>query len=119
MVEVVDDVIAALKSDNAVKALVGTKVYYIKPAAKQAYPFLTVIEAGNREVESADDEESVDEVTIQVDIWSKNTSFIEIKHAVQQCMRKLGYTHSCGPDDWIPEADIYHKSILFKSEIDV
>ena len=110
----IDTVIANLKADNEVSAIVNDRIYWVKPPGETyTYPFLTVIEGSNSEAEFADDEEYDELVSPIVEIFSK-TPFRELQYAVQHSMSKQGYQRDAGPDEWISELKCYHKQITFR-----
>lgn len=112
MISMIDTVGNALKNDIALKALVSTRVYWIRPAGTPSTPYITYFEAGNSESESADDEEYADDIEIQVDIWSTGST-IPIAREIQRIMRGLGFTHQAMPDTQEPDTKIFHKPIRF------
>lgn len=111
MVNKIDEVIAALKADATLTALVNKRVYWIT-ASKKDSSYITLFEVTNSEAESADDEEYSDDIEIQVDVWSKGST-IPIAKQVQKVMRGLGFTHDAAPDDYDEETKIYHKPMRF------
>jgi hypothetical protein len=115
MADIIEDVIIpALKADTEVKSIVSDRVYWIKPPGESyAYPFLTVIEGGDTDSESADDEFNSSMVGV-AEIFSK-VNFRVLQHAVKRVINSLGYSTEAGPDEWIPELKCYHKAINFKN----
>ena len=115
MADLIEDVlIPALKADTQIAALVGSRVYWVKPPGESyTYPFLTVIEGGNSESDVADDEEIESAIIPVVEIFSK-TEFRTLQYHVQRVMRKLNYIREAGPDEWIQELKCYHKAINFR-----
>jgi hypothetical protein len=119
MIDLVDGVINLLKNNVEVSKYVGGRIYWIKPPSESPQlPMITVIESGNAEIESSDDDEYADEVEIQVDIWAKS-DFKPIAQSVQKVMRNEGYTHTAGPDEYIDEIKVFHKAIRFTTEVTI
>jgi hypothetical protein len=112
MISMIDTVGNALKNDTALKALISTRVHWIRPANTTTCPYITYVEAGNSESESADDEEYADDIEIQIDIWSKGST-IPIAREVQRIMRKLGFVHQALPETQENDTKIIHKPIRF------
>jgi len=117
MISMIDTVLNALKADTELNKLVKG-IYYIRPATKVDFSYITFFEVSNSEAESADDEEYADEVEIQVDIWSKGDT-IKIAKEVQRIMRKLGFFHLSMPDQYEEDTKIFHKIIRFTGQIEV
>lgn len=119
MVNLVDEVISFLKADSVISGIVSNRVYWIKPSTKAPqFPLLTVMETGNTEIESSDDEEYIDQIDIQVDIFIQG-DFRPLAKQVQKVMRSHGFTHSSFSDEWIEELEAYHKAIKFTIESEV
>lgn len=114
MINLIDEVGNALKTDTALNNLVNGRIHYIRPStSKNTFPYITFFEVSNSETESADDEEYADDIEIQVDIWQKGGSTIPIAREVQRILRKLGFIHNAMPDMYEPDTQIFHKAIRF------
>jgi hypothetical protein len=111
MISMIDTVLNALRNDNALKNLVNSRVYWIKPESQQ-FPRINFFEVLNTETESADDAEYADEIEIQVDIWSQGST-TPIAKEVQRIMRSLGFIHQALPDVYEENTKVFHKPILF------
>lgn len=112
MISMIDTVGNALRNDTALKALVSTRVYWVRPATAQTQAYITYIEAANAESESADDEEYADDIEIQVDIFTTGST-IPIAREVQRIMRELGFVHQAMPDLYEENTKLIHKPIRF------
>lgn len=119
MANIVDSIITDLKADNAVRALVSDRVYWLKPPGEAPYatPFLTVIEASDSPADYEDDTESESLVHVQVEIFNKG-GFENIKNAVNKAMVNSKFERQpSGADDYIPELRLYHKTLVFSKQI--
>jgi hypothetical protein len=118
--ELTDDVIKALQDDPILTTLVGKRVYWVKPPGeKYTYPFLTVAEASNTPADYDDDEESEQLIEIQVEIFHTG-KFTNVKNAVNTAMISEGFDRQAsGPDDYIPELKLYHKTLSFSKQVPV
>lgn len=119
MISLIDTVGEALRNDTELTELIGQRVYWVgKRISAPVFPYITYFEVMNTESESSDDEEEADDIEIQVDIWSYDST-IPIAKEVQRIIRGLGFIHRALPDVYEKDTKIIHKPISFTGTFEV
>ncbi|CAM3743873.1 DUF3168 domain-containing protein [Cohnella lubricantis] len=124
MIDMKPEVLAALRGDSTLAALIGkdangnVKVYPEVAPDGTAEPYITFFEVTNFEATNADDEEVESEIHMQVDIWTKgNTGPAAL--AAAEAMKGLGFIRTAAVDQYESDTKTYHKILRFQTTTEV
>jgi hypothetical protein len=109
--------LALLANAALVSLLGGTRVYQVSAPHLDEYPRITLFEVDNRDEAFADDESYGSEVSIQVDIWSKEIT-TEMAVQVDSTMKTLGFRRTSAADLYEHDTKINHKAMRYRTLIE-
>lgn len=110
MVNLKPDVVAALKADPQLAALVGDRVYFFYPQVAPVYPLITYYELSNRAAAHADNCATFAEIVMVINVISDRSTTVVSQH-VERIMRDLGFVQDLAHD--LHEDGIFVRNMRF------
>lgn len=113
MINIKANVVAALKGDAELVALLGGQRIYFQVAPNAAeFPRITYYEQDNRPALYGDCQELGSEIVMVVDVWSKGSTGA-IAAAVDRIMAGIGFVREFAGDLYEPDTGVFHKHMRY------
>jgi len=108
-----------LKNDSAVSALVGDRVYLITSKKEDGFPRVIIRESANEPGLYADGQPWEGVARLRLWLWAKTyEEFFTLIQAIDEAMKRDGFARKeVSEDDYIPEANVYEKNMLYQKRI--
>lgn len=107
-------IVQALESNQELVSILGGKrVYYQKAKNAEEFPRITFFELNNIPDSFADDQETVSEITFQIDVWSKNST-TSLHTKVNEIMKNIGFSRYAVADLYEDDTQIFHYAMRFR-----
>ncbi|WP_051570333.1 tail completion protein gp17 [Paenibacillus ehimensis] len=107
---------ALLNNAALVSLLGGPRVYQLAAPRADEYPRITFFEVTNYDSEFADDGAYASDVTVQIDVWAKDSTST-IAAEIDVTMKGLGYFRTSGADLYEDDTKVYHKALRYRTQI--
>jgi hypothetical protein len=115
VINVKDDVLAAMEADSTLVGLLGGKrIYQAAAPNPEENPRVTFYEMDNKGALKGDDQKSGSEIIIVVDVWRKGGSTTAIAQAANDVMIGLGFEREFAGDLYEPDTKFHHKTMRFR-----
>lgn len=113
------DIQNALKNDPELSKLVGVKVFRnaIPVKFQDDLPHIRVAEGNNIDSDYADDEATDSYITMQVDVWDRNTD--EILPLVHSVMKSLGFKRLSVVTEYNQDKNEVRKIMRYGANIEI
>jgi hypothetical protein len=129
MINIKPKVYEALQNDATLISLLGgiitndsvtyNRIYQLMAPNANEFPRLVFWEMDNIGANFADDEEQESEISIQIDIYTKNQSTSDIAKEVDNLMKSIGFFRTASTDQYNEDNDtqIYEKHMRYSITI--
>lgn len=106
----------ALKNSSALTAALGgaSKILFTHPQDFNLLPVVTYQELNNRNADFYDNTPFSEESTIQVDVWTRDTSTTPICKIIDSIFEGLFYTRDYSGDTPDPDVRIFHRVMRYR-----
>lgn len=116
--DIKSEVRTALLSNAALILLLGgERIYQLAAPRAEEFPRITFFEIDNSDSEFADDEAYAADVSLQIDVWHKESTSA-IAGEVDKTMKELGWSRTSAPDLYEQDIKVFHKAMRYRSQFE-
>lgn len=113
IVNVLSEVRNALLADSTLLSLIGgPRVYSVYSPDSVDFPYITIQEVGNNNIEFGDNSATRAQINVQVDVWSKN-DYTNVVSRVDDILTGIGYERYFAIDLYEFDTRVLHKPLRY------